>query len=44
MDRTMRGLKIALPGLGFVPVAGEYLKSSLELIIALYELAEVSII
>jgi hypothetical protein len=41
MDRTVQGLKIALPALGFIPFAGEYLKSSLELVLALYDLTEV---
>jgi hypothetical protein len=43
MDQTIQGLKLVLPGLGFIPVAGEYLKSSIELIVALYEFADVSV-
>jgi hypothetical protein len=42
MDRTIQLLNILLPGIDFIPVAGKYVKASLELTVTICELAKVS--
>jgi hypothetical protein len=43
IDKAVQILKLVIPGVGFIPVAGEGLKSSLELVIVICELAVVSL-
>jgi hypothetical protein len=44
IDKAVQILKLVIPGVGFIPVVGEELKSSLELVVVICELAEVSLI